>query len=180
MRNQRNQPDAAVANDKQAGMPNPENLVFIARLGGSPHAALATAGAELRRLVETATLPPGLEDDMIAAYRELGREYGREPAVAVRSSATAEDLPQARFAGQHESYLGVRGLPLGAIDLTKAYRAVLLVTARAGCGTVPTLERALEKNGLSSSMFNAAASQGTKGWFAASNGKRSSSQGAGS
>jgi pyruvate,water dikinase len=71
--------------------------------------ALAAAGAELRRLVATAPMPPGLETEVIAAYRELGREYGPEPAVAVRSSATAEDLPQASFAGQHESYLGIRG-----------------------------------------------------------------------
>ena len=71
--------------------------------------AVAAAGAELRRLVATAPMPPGLEAGVIAAYRELGREYGSEPTVAVRSSATAEDLPQASFAGQHESYLGVRG-----------------------------------------------------------------------
>ena len=76
---------------------------------GEDVAAVAGAGAELRRLVAAAPLPPGLEADVIAAYRELGREYGPEPAVAVRSSATAEDLPQASFAGQHESYLGVRG-----------------------------------------------------------------------
>jgi pyruvate,water dikinase len=72
--------------------------------------ALAAAGAELRGLVEAAALPPGLAEDIIAAYRALAREYGSDlPAVAIRSSATAEDLPQASFAGQHESYLGVRG-----------------------------------------------------------------------
>jgi pyruvate,water dikinase len=76
---------------------------------GEDVAAVAAAGAELRRLVETAPLPPELGGEVIAAYRALGREYGAEPAVAVRSSATAEDLPQASFAGQHESYLGVRG-----------------------------------------------------------------------
>jgi len=76
---------------------------------GEDVTAVAAAGAELRRLVETAPLPPGLEDEVITAYRALGREYGPELAVAVRSSATAEDLPQASFAGQHESYLGVRG-----------------------------------------------------------------------
>ena len=73
--------------------------------------AVATAGAELRRLVEAAPLPPGLADEVMTAYRVLGRDDGPEPAVAVRSSATAEDLPQASFAGQHESYLGVRGEP---------------------------------------------------------------------
>jgi pyruvate,water dikinase len=76
---------------------------------GEDVTAVAAAGAELRRLVEAAPLPPGLEDEVMTAYRVLGRDYGPEPAVAVRSSATAEDLPQASFAGQHESYLGVRG-----------------------------------------------------------------------
>jgi pyruvate, water dikinase len=76
---------------------------------GEDVAAVSAAGAELRRLVETASWPPGLGAEVTTAYRALGREYGPEPAVAVRSSATAEDLPQASFAGQHESYLGVRG-----------------------------------------------------------------------
>jgi pyruvate,water dikinase len=76
---------------------------------GEDVAAVAAAGAKLRRLVEEAPLPAGLEEDVIAAYRSLEREYGPKPAVAVRSSATAEDLPQASFAGQHESYLDVRG-----------------------------------------------------------------------
>ncbi|MCO6432134.1 MAG: hypothetical protein J5J00_14845 [Deltaproteobacteria bacterium] len=43
------------------------------------------------------------------AYRELGREYSGEIDVAVRSSTTAEDLPEASFAGQQESYLNIRG-----------------------------------------------------------------------
>ncbi len=77
---------------------------------GDDVGALAAAGVDLRRLVESASLPAGLEDEIVSAYRALGREYGLdEPAVAVRSSATAEDLPQASFAGQHESFLGVRG-----------------------------------------------------------------------
>jgi pyruvate,water dikinase len=77
---------------------------------GEDVTALATAGAELRRLVEAAPLPAGLEGAIVSAYRTLAREGGADqPAVAVRSSATAEDLPQASFAGQHESFLGVRG-----------------------------------------------------------------------
>ena len=79
-------------------------------VSGGDVTALATAGAELRRLVESAPLPPGLEDAIVSAYRMLAHEAGADrPAVAVRSSATAEDLPQASFAGQHESFLGVRG-----------------------------------------------------------------------
>lgn len=76
---------------------------------GDDLTALAAAGTALRRLVEAAPLPRGLEENVIAAYRTLAREYGSQPTVAVRSSATAEDLPQASFAGQHESYLDVRG-----------------------------------------------------------------------
>ncbi|HEU5190087.1 MAG TPA: phosphoenolpyruvate synthase, partial [Methylomirabilota bacterium] len=84
--------------------------VILKGVTGEDVAALAVAGAELRRLVESAPLPAGLEDEIASAYRALGREYGPgEPTVAVRSSATAEDLPQASFAGQHESFLGIQG-----------------------------------------------------------------------
>ncbi len=76
---------------------------------GEDLGALAEAGRALRRLIVEAPLPPGLEDDVIAAYRTLCREYGAGLAVAVRSSATAEDLPEASFAGQHDTYLGVQG-----------------------------------------------------------------------
>jgi len=76
---------------------------------GEDLAALAEAGAHLRRLIGEAPPPEGLEDEVVAAYRTLAREYGPYPAVAVRSSATAEDLPEASFAGQQETYLGVRG-----------------------------------------------------------------------
>jgi pyruvate,water dikinase len=76
---------------------------------GEDLAVLARAGAALRRLVEEAPLPAGLAQDVIAAYRTLEQEYGPGVPVAIRSSATAEDLPQASFAGQHESYLDVRG-----------------------------------------------------------------------
>jgi pyruvate,water dikinase len=82
---------------------------LLKEVTGEDVAALATAGARLRALVESAPLPPGLAEEIVSAYRTLAREYGAEPAVAVRSSATAEDLPQASFAGQHESFLGVRG-----------------------------------------------------------------------
>ncbi|HPV70447.1 MAG TPA: phosphoenolpyruvate synthase [Candidatus Magasanikbacteria bacterium] len=66
---------------------------------------LAAAGKKIRALVLAATLPKNLIEDILAAYKELGKNVG----VAVRSSATAEDLPQASFAGQQESYLNVSG-----------------------------------------------------------------------
>ncbi|MGE3764305.1 MAG: PEP/pyruvate-binding domain-containing protein, partial [Kofleriaceae bacterium] len=73
-------------------------------------AALARTGEQVRELVRSAPLPPAIESALFAAYDSLSSIYG-EPAtdVAVRSSATAEDLPEASFAGQQESYLDVRG-----------------------------------------------------------------------
>jgi pyruvate,water dikinase len=55
-------------------------------------------------------LPPQLAEEIQAAYEEMGVEYGDKPDVAVRSSATAEDLPDASFAGQQETYLNIRGI----------------------------------------------------------------------
>ena len=70
-------------------------------------AALARTGAEIRRAILETPLPARLRDEAVAAWRALGG--GRDIAVAVRSSATAEDLPDASFAGQQETFLNVRG-----------------------------------------------------------------------
>jgi len=70
---------------------------------------LAKRAAKARQIVYQATGDKGLREQTIRAYRELEAEYGANVAVAVRSSATAEDLPSASFAGQHESFLNVRG-----------------------------------------------------------------------
>jgi pyruvate,water dikinase len=72
--------------------------------------ALAVTGAKIRGWIVDGALPPALEEEIIAAYREMEAEYGPEPDVAVRSSATAEDLPDASFAGQQETYLNIRGV----------------------------------------------------------------------
>ena len=71
-------------------------------------ASLAEAGARARKLVYDAGLPEDLRTQILAAYAELRREYGERLTLAVRSSATAEDLPTASFAGQQETYLNVR------------------------------------------------------------------------
>jgi pyruvate,water dikinase len=72
--------------------------------------ALARAGAFARGRVRALPLPRALEAEILASYDQLSRAFGEaETDVAVRSSATAEDLPSASFAGQHESYLNVRG-----------------------------------------------------------------------
>ncbi|MEP7350404.1 MAG: phosphoenolpyruvate synthase [Sphingorhabdus sp.] len=70
--------------------------------------ATGPASAKLRKLILDAPLPDGLATDIQIAYRRLERKFGRGVAVAVRSSATAEDSPSASFAGVHESYLNVR------------------------------------------------------------------------
>jgi pyruvate,water dikinase len=76
----------------------PENLEQLAAAG---HAARS-------RILETA-LPEILRRAVLAAYRELVQRLGREPELAVRSSASAEDLPEASFAGAAETFLNVRG-----------------------------------------------------------------------
>jgi len=71
--------------------------------------SLAEAGARAREIVYAADLTPEVQEEVRAAYRELQAQYGAELSVAVRSSATAEDLPSASFAGQHDTFLNVRG-----------------------------------------------------------------------
>ena len=72
-------------------------------------ALLAERAAASRRLVYKATGNAHMRAEIAAAYRALEKRCGADVAVAVRSSATAEDLPTASFAGQHESFLNVRG-----------------------------------------------------------------------
>ncbi|WP_375158924.1 phosphoenolpyruvate synthase [Bradyrhizobium sp. RDT46] len=72
-------------------------------------ADLARRGAAARDIVYAATDLAELRQKVAEAYRQLEQEYGPNVAVAVRSSATAEDLPNASFAGQHDSFLNVRG-----------------------------------------------------------------------
>ncbi len=71
---------------------------------------LQEAGQAIRSLFLEAEMPSHIAEEIVSAYAELGRRTGTErPAVAVRSSATAEDLPDASFAGQQETFLNVRG-----------------------------------------------------------------------
>ena len=70
---------------------------------------LARRAAAARAIVYEATDRDSIRREVEQAYRGLEAEYGGNVAVAVRSSATAEDLPNASFAGQHESYLNIRG-----------------------------------------------------------------------
>ncbi|KAA0004796.1 MAG: phosphoenolpyruvate synthase [Thermoplasmata archaeon] len=70
---------------------------------------LAEKGEKIRNLIRNTPLPKELEEEIRKYYREMEKRYGKNVDVAVRSSATAEDLPDASFAGQQETFLNVRG-----------------------------------------------------------------------
>ena len=70
---------------------------------------LAEKGRNVRKTILEAELPEELKDAIAKAYKNLCKRYGRNADVAVRSSATAEDLPGASFAGQQETYLNIKG-----------------------------------------------------------------------
>ncbi len=88
----------------------PRLAALLASIRPGDVASLASAAAEARSIVHAATGVPRVRDAVAAAYAHLEEQYGPGVAVAVRSSATAEDLPTASFAGQHESFLNVQGV----------------------------------------------------------------------
>jgi len=80
---------------------------------------LRRAGQKIRQAISSTRFPYELSEEIIAAYHQLSQQYGQEQTdVAVRSSATAEDLPDASFAGQQETFLNVRG-PAALIDAVR-------------------------------------------------------------
>ena len=72
---------------------------------------LTRTGQQIRAWILGAPLPAPLVEQITAAWQEMAADRPGELAVAVRSSATAEDLPEASFAGQQETFLNIRGLP---------------------------------------------------------------------
>ncbi|RLI85115.1 MAG: phosphoenolpyruvate synthase [Archaeoglobales archaeon] len=70
---------------------------------------LQEASRKIRELIESTPIPDDIIEEIKKAYKQLCEEEGEEVFVAVRSSATAEDLPEASFAGQQETFLNVRG-----------------------------------------------------------------------
>jgi pyruvate, water dikinase len=72
-------------------------------------ADLAKRAREAREIIYAAPFPEDLEQQIIEAFTQLKEQYGDDLSVAVRSSATAEDLPTASFAGQQDTYLNIRG-----------------------------------------------------------------------
>jgi pyruvate,water dikinase len=70
---------------------------------------LMKRGKLVRSTIKESELPKDLEEEILKAYENLEKKYYKNVSVAVRSSATAEDLPGASFAGQQETYLNIRG-----------------------------------------------------------------------
>ncbi len=71
---------------------------------------LSERGEKVREAIMAAELPEDLKEEIAKAYQKMEKQYGERVDVAVRSSATAEDLPDASFAGQQETYLNIRGV----------------------------------------------------------------------
>ena len=93
---------------KTAGI---ENDVIEALAGLDTHDMknLQERGKKVRDIIRNAEFPDDLRQAIIDAYRKMEEEYGPDVDVAVRSSATAEDLPDASFAGQQETFLNIQG-----------------------------------------------------------------------
>ena len=95
----------------------------IAALDINDTRALAHTAGEIRRRIMDAPLPAEMERELRTAYEKLGG------AVAVRSSATAEDLPDASFAGQQETFLNIRGAD-AVVDATRRVFASFVYRSR--------------------------------------------------
>lgn len=86
--------------------------------------ALDEAAKKAKDLVLKTKMPEHMQNDIIAAYKELTKREGEEPFVAVRSSATAEDIPEASFAGQQETFLNIRGAENVVVAVQKCWASL--------------------------------------------------------
>src|SRR5437016_11671433 len=102
-----------------------ERLDRLSRLNPDDRVAIRTLSAEIRRTLKGIAIP----DDLSAAITLALAELGEQASYAVRSSATAEDLPSASFAGQHDTYLNVMGLPAVLEHISRCWAS--LFTERA-------------------------------------------------
>ncbi|XCN72833.1 MAG: phosphoenolpyruvate synthase [Candidatus Electrothrix aestuarii] len=93
---------------KEAGI-EAEIRQVLSDLDTEDMANLAERGEKCRDIIRNAPFPDTLRSAIIEAYQKMEAEYGENCDVAVRSSATAEDLPDASFAGQQETYLNIHG-----------------------------------------------------------------------
>ena len=95
---------------KESGLEEKMRTILYELTDVENSALLRDVSARLREAIMAEKMPQDLQDAIGAAYVELGKRVGEEnPYVAVRSSATAEDLPDASFAGQQDTYLNVQG-----------------------------------------------------------------------
>ena len=85
---------------------------------------LTKTGALIRQWVEEAPFPDDLHQSIVDGYETLTKQYGSDVSFAVRSSATAEDLPEASFAGQQETYLNVSGIDDILSSIRKVYASL--------------------------------------------------------
>ncbi|UCE64339.1 MAG: phosphoenolpyruvate synthase, partial [Nitrospirota bacterium] len=97
---------------------------ILAGLNTHDMANLQQRGRQVRHAIMASTFPRSLEESITEAYEQLNQGFPSPVDVAVRSSATAEDLPDASFAGQQETYLNVEG-PLALLDACKRCMASL-------------------------------------------------------
>ncbi len=87
--------------------------------------ALQHAAKQVREMMLNASLPSEVESEICDAYAQLSQQYGSSNVdVAVRSSATAEDLPDASFAGQQESYLNIHGVQMLLLHVKKCFASL--------------------------------------------------------
>ena len=85
---------------------------------------LTKTGLLIRQWVEEAPFPDELHQSIVESYKKLSSQYGPDVTFAVRSSATAEDLPEASFAGQQETYLNVSGIDDILTSIRKVYASL--------------------------------------------------------
>ena len=87
----------------------PDINTLISQLDRKSFTNLSETGEKIRRLIIEASFPESLKKDILVAASDLYKRSGNQISLAVRSSATGEDLPDASFAGQQETYLNVKG-----------------------------------------------------------------------
>ena len=96
----------------------------LQRLDVEDVAALEAAGRQIRDWIEEGALPADLESQVSSQYQLLAKDSSSQFSVAVRSSATAEDLPEASFAGQQETFLNVTGTDAVLASVRKVFASL--------------------------------------------------------
>ena len=97
---------------------------LLEKLNVNDIGALTKVGEQIRLWISESPLLPEFEQAVREAYKELQGDAGSDFAVAVRSSATAEDLPDASFAGQQETFLNVRGIDNVLLAIKKVFASL--------------------------------------------------------